>query len=253
MNQPCHQSDDGKGEHILSGGDRVNAAVLVVEDDSSLADEMAATLRHFGLTPTTANDWQQALDLIASSEPDIIILDQRLGQVDTLSQLPRLRALTGVPVLVLTGNHAEADRVLALEIGADDFLIKPISGRELVARVRAHLRRASGASSGSGAPSTARPRWRLSLTERRLLRPNGTPVALTAAEFELLALLIETPNRAIDRDTLTRRIFGRPWRIEERAVDNLVLHLRQKLGPGGERSIATIRNQGYAFTAFPDP
>ena len=146
-------------------------------------------------------------------------------------------------------DSREADRILALEIGADDFLIKPISGRELVARVRAHLRRAAAAAPAAG---EAKPRWRFSLPERLLYRPDSSIVPLTAAEFELLAQLLETPNQPVDRETLTRRVFMRPWRSEERAIDNLVLHLRQKLGPGGERSIVTIRNQGYAFTAFPD-
>ena len=84
-----------------------------------------------------------------------------------------------------------------------------------------------------------------------MTRPDGEVVPLTSAEFDLLAQLLETPNQAVDRDALTRRALGRPWRSEERAIDNLVLHLRQKLGPGGERTIVTIRNQGYAFTAFP--
>ena len=226
--------------------------MLIVEDDLSLADEMAIALRHHGMNPMVAPDWEQALDRVESDPIDVIVLDQRLGAIDAIPRLPRLRMLTQVPVLVLTANQREADRVLALEIGADDFLIKPISGRELVARVRAHLRRAVKLGLTGAAQANRRQRWRFQLAERRLLRPDDTEVPLTAAEFELLAQLIETPNQAIDRDTLTRRVLGRPWRSEERAIDNLVLHLRQKLGPGGERSIVTIRNQGYAFTAFPE-
>ncbi len=223
--------------------------VLIVEDNLTLADEMAVSLRHHRLQPIVATDWDSAIEIVSTAAMDVIVLDQRLGPIDAVLALPQLRALTPVPILVLTANQAEADRILALEIGADDFLLKPISGRELVARVRAHLRRASG---GTG-PASAPPRWRFSLSDRRLTRPDGETVALTSAEFDLLAQLIETPHQPIDRDTLTRRVLGRPWRSEERAIDNLVLHLRQKLGPGGERSIATIRNQGYAFTAFPSP
>jgi DNA-binding response OmpR family regulator len=225
--------------------------VLIVEDDLTLADEMAIALRHHGMKSLIASDWEQAMDHIAKAAMDIIVLDQRLGAVDAVPRLPRLRVLTQVPVLVLTANQVEADRILALEIGADDFLLKPISGRELVARVRAHLRRAATPANGPASSPSARRRWRFSLSERQLAKPDGSTVPLTSAEFDLLAQLIETPNQPIDRDTLTRRIFGRPWRSEERAIDNLVLHLRQKLGPGGDRSIVTIRNQGYAFTAFP--
>lgn len=236
-----------RGDERLQDRDDSNPTVLIVEDDISLADEMAISVRHHGMNPLVAPDWEQALARVEATPVDIIVLDQLLGSVDAIPRLPRLRMLTQVPILVLTANQREADRILALEIGADDFLIKPISGRELVARVRAHLRRAAAA-----APASAKPRWRFSLPERQLLRPDGSMVPLTAAEFELLAQLLETPNQPVDRETLTRRVFMRPWRSEERAIDNLVLHLRQKLGSGGERSIVTIRNQGYAFTAFPE-
>ena len=225
-----------------------NPNVLIVEDDPMLADEMAIALRHHGMLPIVAHDWKRAIDLIASAPLDMILLDQRLGPVDTVLQLARVRELTHIPILIITANQAEADRIQALETGADDFLLKPISGRELVARIRAHLRRAAAAT-----PSNiARPRWRFSLSERRLTRPDGDVVPLTAAEFDLLSQLMETPGQPLSRDTLTRRVLGRPWQSEERAIDNLILHLRQKLGGGGDRSIATIRNRGYAFTGFPE-
>ena len=115
--------------------------VLIVEDDPMLAEEMSIALRSHGLAAIVAPDWETAIQHVASTPLDLIVLDQRLGSVDAVLRLPALRVLTRVPVLVLTANQAEADRILALETGADDFLLKPISGRELVARVRAHLRR----------------------------------------------------------------------------------------------------------------
>ena len=115
--------------------------VLIVEDDPMLAEEMSIALRRHGLAAVVAPDWETAIQHVASTPLDLIVLDQRLGSVDAVLRLPALRVLTRVPVLVLTANQAEADRILALETGADDFLLKPISGRELVARVRAHLRR----------------------------------------------------------------------------------------------------------------
>lgn len=236
--------------------------VLVVEDDTDLAEEMSVALADYGMRPVTAATWESALAAVASARPDLVVLDQRLGRLDTLPRLAELRSRTSVPVLVLTGNRAETDRIVALEIGADDFLLKPISGRELVARIRAHLRRVQQVAPAPAAMPVASPPleapeaaeeagWRLAIPERILQRPDGSLVPLTSAEFDLLAALAEVPGQAVDRDTLTRRVLRRPWRPDDRALDNLVLHLRQKLGPGGERTIATVRNQGYVFTAFP--
>ncbi|MBP0464220.1 response regulator transcription factor [Roseomonas sp. PWR1] len=230
----------------MNGAESAGRVILVVEDDLDLAREIADTLSDYGMRPVVATTWDAALAELAAGKPDLVLLDQRLGTVDTVPLLPRLRALTAAPVLFLTGNRAEADRIVALEIGADDFLLKPTSGRELVARIRAHLRRAGAA------PEAATPaEWRLNIGERRLTRPDGSEVPLTAAEFDLVAVLAEHAGRALDRDELTQRVLGRPWRPDDRALDNLVLHVRQKLGPGCERTIATVRNRGYVFTAFP--
>lgn len=230
--------------------------VLIVEDDTELAEEMAAALNDYGMRSVHAGEWRAVEAAVASASPDLLILDQRLGAFDTLPHLPRLRGMTGAPILVLTGNRLEADRIVALELGADDFLLKPISGRELVARVRAHLRRAAAAPAApAAAPPDAGPkgseRWRLLEAERRLLRPGGTPVALTAAEFDLLAALVRQPGQVVSREDLTPLVLQRRWNPTDRSLDNLVLRLRQKLGEGGEHTITTVRNQGYVFTAFP--
>ncbi|MGG5810994.1 response regulator transcription factor [Falsiroseomonas sp. CW058] len=232
--------------------------VLIVEDDESLAEEMAITLTDYGLLARQAHSWDAALSAVATAEPDLIVLDQRLGRVDTLPRISELRGLTGVPIVVLTGNRVETDRIVALEIGADDFVLKPISGRELVARIRAHLRRATALSRPAVPPPLPAPPaasadqgWHLSRSGRELRRPDGSPVPLTAAEFDLLALLAELPGRPVDRDTLSQRVLRRGWRPDDRALDNLVMQLRRKVGEGGERMIAAVRSQGYAFTGFP--
>jgi DNA-binding response OmpR family regulator len=233
--------------------------VLIVEDDDALAEEMALTLADYGMRPTRAATWEAATAAVAAEPPDIILLDQRLGRIDTLPRIGMLRGMTAAPVVVLTGNQVETDRIVALEIGADDFLLKPISGRELVARIRAHLRRVAPpppvprppAAAGPATGPDGAPGWRFSLVERELRRSDGSRVPLTAAEFDLLAVLVEMPGRAVDREALTRRVLRRPWRPEDRALDNLVLNLRRKLGPGGDRAVAAIRGQGYAFTGFP--
>ncbi len=230
--------------------------VLIVEDDEALAEEMALTLSDYGMRPTTAATWEAAIAAVEASAPDLVVLDQRLGRVDTLPRIGTLRALTDAPVLILTGNRAETDRIVALEIGADDFLLKPISGRELVARIRAHLRRVQQTrqpeKEREKEPDQPQPgNWTLLTVERELRRGDGSVVPLTGAEFDLLAVLAEAPGHPVDRETLTKRVLRRPWRPDDRALDNLVMHLRRKLGPGGERAITAIRSQGYVFTGFP--
>ena len=227
--------------------------VMIVEDDSDLAEEMATALADYGMRTVHAEEWPAVETALADASPDLMILDQRLGPIDTLPRLPRLRSLTPAPILVLTGNRLEADRIVALELGADDFLLKPISGRELVARVRAHLRRAAGRSAPAApaAPPSKGGSWKLQDAERRLLRPNGTQVSLTAAEFDLLAALVRRPGQVIGREDLTFEVLQRRWNPTDRSLDNLVLRLRQKLGEGGEHTISTVRNQGYVFTSFP--
>lgn len=222
--------------------------ILVVEDDGELAEELAQVLGDYGMRCVTADSWDRAMAQVARALPDLIVLDQRLGRIDAVARLGELRLATGAPVLVLTGNRAEADRIVALEIGADDFLTKPISGRELVARIRAHLRRVAL----SGHPAR-HGTWQVAHAQRALRRPDGGMVELTGAEFDQLSLLMAARGEAIDRDTLTQRVLHRSWRFGDRALDNLVLHLRKKLGPGGERAIGTLRNQGYCFTGFPEP
>jgi DNA-binding response OmpR family regulator len=222
-------------------------SLLIVEDDPILAGELLETFTEHGMAARSADRWSLALEMLEGWQPDLIILDQRLGAVDTLLMLPSLRALTQAPVLFLTGNRSEADRVIGLELGADDFLLKPIAGRELVARVRAHLRRTVRRE-----PVPAG-EWRIALAERRLYRPDRSAVPLTAAEFTLLALLAEKPGMPLDREVLTQEVLRRPYRAEDRSLDNLVHQIRRKLGcRGAGEVIVAIRNQGYAFNGFPE-
>lgn len=224
--------------------------VLLADDERELTDEMAAYLARYGLRTLVANSFQAALAIIDTHHLDAIILDQRLGPVDTLPHLPELRSRTDAPILIVTGNREETDRVLGLELGADDFLVKPVSGRELVARLRARIRRP--AQMAHTPPPQRRERWRLQPVERCLVRPDGSVLDLTTAEFDLLAALAANPGEVQTREALTQTVFRRNWRAGDRAVDNAVLHLRQKLAPElGERCIVTIRQIGYVFIGFP--
>ena len=223
------------------------ATILIVEDERELAEEMAAAIQDYGMRGILAESWDRAMEVVALDAPELIVLDQRLGKVDAVARLGEMRRATAVPVIILTGNRAEADRIVALEVGADDFLTKPISGRELVARIRAHLRRATSSSQGE-----ARIGWQVVHSQRALRRPDGTTIELTGAEYDLLVQLMAARGKPLDRDTLTQRVLHRSWRFGDRALDNLVLNLRKKLGPGAERAISTLRNQGYCFAGFPD-
>jgi DNA-binding response OmpR family regulator len=231
----------------MNPSDNNQASILLIEDDPILSGELVDTFGDHGIQARAIDNWPAALKLLEVYQPDLILLDQRLGSVDTLMMLPALRNLTAAPILFLTGNRNEADRVIGLELGADDFLLKPIAGRELVARVRAHLRRVIRR------PANAGGEWKILEAERRLLRPDGTPVPLTAAEFALLAIMAAQPGVPIDRDTLTQEVLRRPFRAEDRSLDNLVHQIRRKLGRrGAGEVISAVRNQGYAFSGFPE-
>ncbi|MGX9965353.1 response regulator transcription factor [Roseomonas sp. F4] len=237
-----------RSRETMAMGQALLPLVLLADDERELTDEMAAYLARYGLRTVVANSFQAALAIVETQRLDAIILDQRLGPVDTLPHLPELRARTNAPILIVTGNREETDRVLGLELGADDFLVKPVSGRELVARLRARIRRPAG----MAAAPVHRDRWRLQPVERRLLRPDGSLLELTGSEFDLMAALAAKPGEVQTREVLTQQVFRRTWRPGDRAVDNAVLHLRQKLAPElGERCIITIRQVGYVFIGFP--
>lgn len=232
------------------------ARILVVEDDDAIGEELVGILTAYGMTATRVADWDAAMAAIAAGPVDLVILDQWLGRLDALTVLPQMRRLTGAHIVILTGNKAEADRIVGLEVGADDFLQKPISGRELVARVRARLRRPAPPPPRPAAVPEAAPtvRWRVAERARRVLGPDGKAVPLTGTEFDLLMLLMETPGEPVDREVLSQRVLQRPYRPEDRAIDNLVHNIRLKFGAGrGAAIIATVRNKGYAFTGFPQP
>ncbi|WP_439597830.1 response regulator transcription factor [Falsiroseomonas sp.] len=246
--QPGAVEREKRAEDQALLGQALVPLVLLADDERELTDEMAAYLARYGLRTIVANSFAAAVAIVETHRLDAIILDQRLGPVDTLPHLPELRARTEAPILIVTGNREETDRVLGLELGADDFLVKPVSGRELVARLRARIRRP-----GNVAPPPRRDRWRLQPVERRLVRPDGSLLELTGAEFDLLAVLAAMPGEVQTREALTQQVFRRAWRPGDRAVDNAVLHLRQKLAPElGERCIITIRQVGYVFIGFPN-
>jgi DNA-binding response OmpR family regulator len=220
--------------------------VLMVEDDLELADATGLVLRRFGFEVHHAGTWAHALVLLGEVRPDVILLDQHVGPVDTVTRLAELRSLTSVPILVVTANESETDRVLGLEFGADDFVVKPVSGRELVARIRANLRKQPAAE------LKPREQWHFESQSGRLQAPDGRQVLLTSAEARMLDALINSHGRPVPRDELVNAVYGRDWAVGERVVDNVIFGLRRKLGLRPDDGvIRSIRNVGYSFTGFP--
>ena len=227
--------------------------VLFVEDDPEIRAMVADFLTDSGLQVTVAQDGAEMDCILRTNAPDLLLLDIMLPQEDGLSICRRLRAASNVPVIMLTARGSEIDRVVGLEIGADDYLTKPFSSNELLARIRALLRR----SQYSQTPSLKRHSalifagWRLDLVTRRLYSQDGTRVPLTGGEFELLLAFCEHPNRVLTRELLLDFTRGKAPAIVDRSVDIQVSRLRRKIeaDPRDPALIQTVRAGGYIFTA----
>lgn len=221
-----------------------DVTIVVVEDDPHIADLLDLYLRREGHRVHLCPDGATGLQTIRDRRPQLVILDVGLpGEIDGLEVCRRLRAADdGVAVLMLTARDAEVDRVLGLELGADDYVTKPFSPREIVARVKAILRR-----TGAGGRSSAPPVLRVGDVEvdlgRREARVNGAPVALAAREFDLLAHLAEHRGLALTRRQLLDGAWGDGWVGDERTVDVHVRQLRRKLGDA--LPLDTVWGVGY--------
>jgi DNA-binding response OmpR family regulator len=226
--------------------------ILLVEDALDLADVITRELETAGYQVLHAADGVTGLALYTQHSPDLVVLDWMLPGMDGLEVLRRIRQGSAIPVLMLTARGEEADRVIGLEVGADDYLTKPFGMRELVARVRALLRRIERveqilAADRAGA-ETAITYSSLTLdpdAHRATLK--GAPLDLTRTEFELLHLLLRNPGRAFSRTYLLDAVWGEHYVTGDRSVDNAVLRLRKKLGPLAE-VIETVWGVGYRLT-----
>lgn len=221
------------------------AHVLVVDDEPAIVELVRFTLEREGFMVTVATDGWEGLSQARDLKPDLVVLDLMLPGLSGLEVCRALRAETDVPVLMLTARKEESDRVAGLELGADDYVTKPFSPRELAARVKAILRRARGRTDGEAEADQG-----LSLdTERRRVTVDGQPVELTFTEFELLRTLKSSPGRAYSRDDLLSRVWGTDFYGDTRTVDVHIRHLREKLqeDPVKPRFIETVRGVGYRF------
>jgi DNA-binding response OmpR family regulator len=220
-----------------------NGTVVVVEDDPHLADLVDLYLRREGYRVLLAGDGEKGLEIFKQADPWIVILDVGLpGARDGFDVCREIRARSTVPVLFLTARDDEVDRILGLELGADDYLVKPFSPRELVARVRAILRRTRE----GPAPQEVLTAGDLEVdVRRREARRAGDVVALTAREFDLLAFLANNAGLALSRQQLLDGVWGSDWYGDERTVDVHVAQLRKKLG--SELPLVTVWGIGYRF------
>ncbi len=223
----------------------IAARILIVEDDQDIAELVARYLDKAGFTTERAASGKDALDAIAARPPDLLVLDLMLPHVDGLEICRRVRAdasTAGTPIIMLTARADESERIVGLEIGADDYLAKPFSPNELVARVRALLRRANR----TATPDTAAMAYGPIIvdSERHVVASSGTPVTLTAKEFLLLKYLIERRGRVLSRDVLLTDVWGYRYTGGTRTVDVHVRRLREKL-PVLVNALVTVKQFGY--------
>ncbi|MDE3231357.1 MAG: response regulator transcription factor [Chloroflexota bacterium] len=229
------------------------ASILLVDDAQELALVVARELEAAGYAVTQAATGPAALEAHARAHPDLVILDWMLPGLDGLAVLRRMRETTATPVLMLTARSEEADRVLGLEVGADDYLTKPFSMRELLARVRALLRRVElirQTVSADREPGEAPLRYGALLLDpvARRITLDGAPVEVSATEFALLRLLMRSPGRAFSRAYLLETVWAEDYIGGDRSVDNAILRLRKKIEPLGE-AVETVWGVGYRLRA----
>ena len=222
--------------------------VLVVDDDPALRNLLSDYLTDVGFSVDLAADGEQMRRALAKSMPDVIVLDLMLPGTDGLALTREVRASSNVPILMLSARGEEIDRVVGLEVGADDYIAKPFSPRELLARLRALLRRAHVAPPVQSVETPTFGPFRLDVAARRLLKGRDD-VGLSTAEFDLLRAFVERPNRVLSRDVLLDLLKGYERDPFDRTVDIRVARLRRKIesDPSSPAFIRTVRGEGYLF------
>jgi two-component system OmpR family response regulator len=228
--------------------------ILVVDDHREIRDLVAKALTKDGFRVSTAADGRVMRKVLADSRIDLVLLDLMLPGEDGLSLCRALRADSGIPIIMLTAKGDEVDRVIGLEMGADDYLPKPFGSRELIARIKAVLRR-SGDKQPPGDPGhRARryrfDRWVLDTGSRELIGDDGVAIPLSTGEYDLLVTLVERPQRVLNRDQLLDLARGRAANAFDRSIDTQVSRLRKKLerDPSDPKIIKTVWGGGYTFT-----
>lgn len=235
---------------------KARAHIVVVDDEQPIRTLLRNCFESEGYRVSEAATGAELLKLVKAGDVDLITLDLTLGSDSGLEIARKLRAESQIPIIMVTGKGDVIDRVVGLEIGADDYIAKPFHLREMLARVRTVLRRTGaqpgGASAGSAGELTYRfDGWEFNLPRRELRDPDGIMLQLTTAEIELLAVLVKRPGHVLSRDAIMDQLKGHEWAANDRAIDSQISRLRKKLGEDFETRglIKTIRGVGYSFTA----
>ncbi len=233
-------------------------SVLIVEDDRETLEEVAETLSDEGYRALKAGSAAEMWVQLEKQPVDLILLDLILPDENGLDLARKIRQRSDVGIIIVSGKTEEVDRVVGLELGADDYVTKPFSPRELLARVRSVLRRTEGKSYQKGdaqaregdIPILEFDKWRIDTAAHSLFDPAGKEVNLTTAEFKVLQIFTNHPNRVFTRDRLIDRLHGQDWAGYDRSIDGLVSRLRRKVHPGPKEPeyIKTVRGIGYLFT-----
>ena len=223
--------------------------ILVVDDDADLRRLIGEFLRGHGLEVESASDAREMDECLAQSRFDLVILDLMMPGEDGLSVLRRLRGPARPAIIMLSAMGQDTDRIVGLEVGADDYLAKPCNPRALLASSRAVLRRREGAESGN--PVRRFAPWTLDVVDRIVRRDGGGAESLTDAEFRVLNAFLDRPRRVLTRDQLMNHAKGADAELYDRAIDVTISRLRRKLGP--DDPIRTVRGEGYLFEARVEP
>ena len=230
-------------------GERLMAKVLIVEDEEMLVRNLADKLRGEGYAVTTANDGEEGLEKLRAESPDLIVLDIMLPKLDGLSLCRIIRrdaAPSHIPIIMLTARGTEVDKIVGLESGADDYVVKPLALGEFLARVRAVMRRAPGRPNLED--EVVSNDLRLSLTGRRLFKGDAE-IKLSNKEFDLLTELMRNHNVVLSRDLILTKVWGYDYYVDKRTVDVHIRWLREKIeeDPSNPTRIVTVRGVGYRF------
>jgi two-component system OmpR family response regulator len=233
------------------------AKVLIVDDDERLCRVLSRYLSREGYSVREAANGDQMRAMLAEEPADLILLDLILPDEDGLSLARDLRAESDVAIVMLTGKTDTIDKIVGLELGADDYITKPFDERELLARIRTVLRRTAKGADSEHSASDSKAQfagWNLDFVAHELTSPGGTNVHLTSSQFQLLASLVARPNRVMSREEILGLVSGRNWSPMDRSIDVLVGKLRKKIesDPKSPTLIKTIRGVGYKFTAHVD-
>ncbi|MND76732.1 Aerobic respiration control protein ArcA [compost metagenome] len=230
-------------------------SVLIVDDDPLIRELLESYLAQEGYQVRCASTAEQAEACLAESPVDLVMLDIRLPGKDGLTLTRELRVRSEVGIILITGRNDEVDRIVGLECGADDYVIKPLNPRELVSRAKNLVRRVRHAQQPTAAPASAQLKrfagWMLDNDRRRLIDRDGSETLLTHGEFQLLSVFLRNAGHTLSRDQLMDQIRNREWLPNDRSIDVLVGRLRRKLrdDPAEPQLIITIHGAGYLFTA----